>query len=87
MNILIETQQEEQKENSKAMDENIKTIEDRLTAMENYDYSDYQYVEKTSQGNQPNEIKVDKDGTNVKCLPCKCGRFDKNNSHNENQRK
>ena len=85
MNILIEAQQEEQKEISTAMDDNIKTIEDRLTAMESYDYSDYQYVEQTGQGNQTNEINVDKDGTNVKCLPCKCGRLIKSNSHNENK--
>ena len=46
MSELIEHHQEEQKEISKAMDENIKTIEDRLTAMESSDYSDYHYVEQ-----------------------------------------
>ena len=75
MSELIEHHQEEQKEISKAMDENIKTIEDRLTPMESYDYSDYHYVEQTGQDNQTNEINVDKDGANVKCLPCKCGRL------------
>ena len=75
MIILVETQQEEQKEISKAMDDNFKTVEDRLTAMESYDCSDYQYVEQTGQGNQTNEITGDKDGTNVKRLPCKCGRL------------
>ena len=75
MSELIENHQEEQKEISRAMDENIKTIEDRLTAMENYDYSDYQYVEQTGQNHRANEIKVDKDGADIKCLPCKCGRL------------
>ena len=62
MSELIENHQEEQKEISRAMDENIKTIEDRLTAMENYDYSDYQYVEQTGQDNRANEIKLIKTG-------------------------